>query len=329
MKISVIIPTYNSEETIVPCLDSIYKTAHKDFEVVVVDDGSTDGTLRLLSQYPCRVVRLENNSGASVARNTGARNAAGELLYFVDSDIVQQTDNLSLAQAILAREPGVEIVCAAPRWEALNRGFGSEFMGLKYYYDYYLLLTRGIHRVESSWFQALGGFIPKKLFLECGGFDEAFHLGGEEYKFGQRLNSLGHKIHIFLDLEVSHYWWGIRERIRLNYRRSQDWLPTLLARKTFESSGGIATGKNVVNTFILTTAVFLSALAPFAQVSYLPAVLFLGYYIYNMGFYRYIYAKKHRPGFVLLAMAADVALYSAIGIGTAVGIFKLIFRPKA
>lgn len=87
--ISVVIPAYNREGTIKKCLDSIKKQTRPVDEVIVVDDCSTDGTLKVLEDYSglnLKIISLEKNSGAQVARNTGAMAAGSEWIAFLDSD---------------------------------------------------------------------------------------------------------------------------------------------------------------------------------------------------------------------------------------------------
>lgn len=86
MKLSIIIPTYNAEAYLPQCLDSILAQEHSGCEVIVVDDGSTDGTAALLERYPDVKVVHQENHGMSTARNRGLDEARGEYILFVDSD---------------------------------------------------------------------------------------------------------------------------------------------------------------------------------------------------------------------------------------------------
>ena len=86
MKLSIIIPAYNAEAYLPQCLDSIFAQERQGCEVIVVDDGSTDGTAALLERYPdVRVIHQENR-GMATARNRGLEAARGEYILFVDSD---------------------------------------------------------------------------------------------------------------------------------------------------------------------------------------------------------------------------------------------------
>ncbi len=93
--ISVIVPAYNSEATIGACLQSLLAQSRAPDEIVVVDDGSRDGTVDIVSKYPVRLVRLARNAGPGVARNEGAKVASGDILAFTDSDCVAPPDWLA------------------------------------------------------------------------------------------------------------------------------------------------------------------------------------------------------------------------------------------
>jgi glycosyltransferase involved in cell wall biosynthesis len=85
--ISVIIPTYNRGWIIKEAIDSVLAQDFKDFELIVIDDGSTDNTLDILNSFECKIkVLRQNNRGVSAARNRGIAAASGRLIAFLDSD---------------------------------------------------------------------------------------------------------------------------------------------------------------------------------------------------------------------------------------------------
>ena len=90
MKISIIIPVYNSEKYLRQCLDSVLAQTYTDFEALLIDDGSTDGSGAICDEYAARDARFKvfhkENGGVSSARNLGIDNAQGEWICFVDSD---------------------------------------------------------------------------------------------------------------------------------------------------------------------------------------------------------------------------------------------------
>ncbi len=86
MKVSVIIPVYNEEKVIGECVSSLKKQSAKDFEIIVIDDGSYDSTLEILQKFDVRIFK-QNHHGPGVARNLGAKHAKGKILVFVDADM--------------------------------------------------------------------------------------------------------------------------------------------------------------------------------------------------------------------------------------------------
>ena len=90
MRFSVIIPVYNVEKFLKKCLDSVFKQTYSDYEILAVNDGSTDSSKNILENYQkiCSKLKVINqeNKGLGGARNTGIKNASGEFLVFLDSD---------------------------------------------------------------------------------------------------------------------------------------------------------------------------------------------------------------------------------------------------
>lgn len=100
MKVSIIIPIYNSEAFLEKCLDSLLKQKFRDFEALLINDGSTDNSIVICEKYAMKDQRFkvytQLNEGVSVARNNGIKHAAGDWLIFLDSDDSLQEDSLSL-----------------------------------------------------------------------------------------------------------------------------------------------------------------------------------------------------------------------------------------
>ena len=96
IKVSVIIPVYNSEKYIGTCLDSIINQTLQEIEIICVNDGSTDRTSEILQFYREKDSRIkiieQENAGAGAARNYGLRNSSGEYLSFLDADDFFEND---------------------------------------------------------------------------------------------------------------------------------------------------------------------------------------------------------------------------------------------
>ena len=94
--ITVIINTYNREKYIKKCIDSIINQTYKNLEILIINDGSTDNTVKICKNYKDKRIRIitTKNQGLSLSRNTGIDNAKGEYLYFVDSDDFIEVDTI-------------------------------------------------------------------------------------------------------------------------------------------------------------------------------------------------------------------------------------------
>src|SRR5207245_4305743 len=100
--ISVVVCSYNGSRTIRACLDGLRRLEYPDFEVIVVDDGSTDMTASIAREYPFQVVRTPNR-GLSSARNTGLAAATGEIVAYIDAAAWPDPPRLPYAPPSLVR----------------------------------------------------------------------------------------------------------------------------------------------------------------------------------------------------------------------------------
>ena len=123
-RVSVVIPTYNRRAVIWDAVASVLDQTHSDIEVIIVDDGSTDGTANWLSTLDderVRVIQFDENSGVSHARNAGIRCATGEFIAFLDSDDVWEPHKLQRQIACLEASPDIALVsCDWSIWEGGN-----------------------------------------------------------------------------------------------------------------------------------------------------------------------------------------------------------------
>ena len=116
-KISVILPVFNEEMLIERCIDSILKQTYKNFELIIVNDGSTDGTLEKIKNYNDNRIKIysQKNQGAGQARNKGLEEATGDFICFVDSDDTINKNFLEIMSKLLKERQAQIVACSYSR----------------------------------------------------------------------------------------------------------------------------------------------------------------------------------------------------------------------
>lgn len=111
--ISIIIPLYNKEGSVMETINSITSQDYDDYEIVVVDDGSTDNGVALLEEMNDQRIKIfrKTNGGISSARNLGVRNALGQWGLFLDADDTLEPGSLKLLDSLIRKEPNCEFFC--------------------------------------------------------------------------------------------------------------------------------------------------------------------------------------------------------------------------
>lgn len=119
MKVSIIVPIYNSEKYLKRCLESIINQTLKDIQIILINDGSTDNSINICREYEKvdkRIILLDkNNEGVSIARNKGIEIATGEYLYFIDSDDYIELNTMEDMYNI-AKESNADIILFNYYW---------------------------------------------------------------------------------------------------------------------------------------------------------------------------------------------------------------------
>lgn len=167
--ISIIIPLYNKQDYIRATLDSIFSQSFKDFEVIVVNDGSTDESLTVVKNYYDKRLRVfdKENGGVSRARNYGYEQSKGDWVIFLDADDTIAPNCLSVLYQLMMDFPSSTLVCAnydiilnkynvAKGCKLQNRGLLSK--PFKDLWDKKWNLRLGAYAMQRHVFDAVGGF---------------------------------------------------------------------------------------------------------------------------------------------------------------------------
>ncbi len=188
--ISVIIPVHNGEKHIEKCLDALIDSSYSPIEIIVVDDGSTDNTGLLSRQKGVTVFRLPKQSGPASARNSGAQDAHGKILLFIDSDVIVRRESISLIAAQLQRHPEIAAVFGSYDDEPAEANFVSQYKNLFHHFHHQ------DSAIEAFTFWAGCGAIRKNVFHEMSGFDQKRYAKPsiEDIELGYRIRKKGYRI---------------------------------------------------------------------------------------------------------------------------------------
>lgn len=182
---SVVIPCFNKEDYIGETLDCVLNQTYTDFEVIVVDDGSEDKSIKVISNYNDERIKIisQVNSGVSKARNTGIEYSKGNYIAFIDADDLWESDHLLKMQEMISKYPNYGLYCSR-----YSRIYDGKKISSKFYNippengDYYIVndyFTKCTFGDNIAWTSAV--VVPKKILTDIGGFPMGINRGEDKY----------------------------------------------------------------------------------------------------------------------------------------------------
>lgn len=314
--ISIIIPSYNSEKTIIKTLEALENQTNGDFEVIVVDDGSVDASPELIRQFsqhsrlPLKLIR-QQNAGPATARNEGAQQAQGEKLLFLDSDCLPAPNWVEE----MARPLGAGIAgCYSG-----NRVRNPESMAARYVEYEMARRHEGMRGKDIDAISTYSASFLKSVFLKCGGFNTQYReASGEDFDLTFNIARAGYRLRFIDSTYVYQYhpssW---REYFRKQFKRGYWRVKLYLRNRDKIVKGDSYTGLEPQAQFALSLVALVSlplaALYPFSPAIGLGMLL-----LSNLPFG--VWAFKRERKFLLVAPAA-ASLRSLAGT---LGSFKYI-----
>ncbi len=321
--ISVVVPVYQSVRSLERALAALSASTTRPFEIIVVDDGSTDGSAVAAEAAGARVLRVVNGPcGPANARNAGAAAAQGSVLLFLDADVVVRADTVEKIAACFDRNPDIDAVFGSYDDSAGRASFASDYRNLFHHY---------VHQHgqrEASTFWAGCGAMRRDVFVNAGGFDT--HYGRpmiEDIELGLRLRERGRRIWLVPEIQVTHlkrwtYWQVVRTDIR---DRAIPWTQLIIATRRLPGDLNLAP-RNRFAAIAAWVAVFsLGASVAFrpALVVAFVAVLFVA--VLNAPLYSF-FVRKRGLAFGLAA-AGDARSVSDVQRGGVRRLDRAFARP--
>ena len=319
--LSVIVPAHNAARYIEPCLNGLFAAGFTPAEIIVVDDASRDGTVAAVRQAGLNPLILESNLGAAGARNAGAAAAQGDILVFVDADVVVHQD---VRDRILARFG----TAGAP--DAVFGSYDDAPAHPSPVSRLRNLLHHHVHQINAgprtSFWTGLGA-VRRDAFRAVGGFDTGIAMM-EDIELGMRLHLGGYRIELDPALQGTHlkrWTWASMAHTDL-WNRAVPWTRLILS----EAGQRLPPGLNVSATDKLSVAAVglsllsiaalgLSGLAALLGLILSAALLVLA----NRGFLRFVH-RLDGPVQTLRAVAMLWVHYLCAGLGFALVKLRLV-----
>lgn len=322
IKFSVIIPSYNNPEEVFELLLSIQKQCPSigEHEVIVVDDGSRDNKIEVsCSRFSfVTYIRCEKNSGVAAARNAGVESAKHDVLVFIDSDAVLESNFIPYLQRQFKNS---EVVALTGTLVMIPVNPSP--------YRIYWGIYKDFHAPQTSYttvFSGQVGAIRKEAFKKAGVWNSKIPgVACEEYEFTERLEKLGYRINYEPGLAIRPRYKGFIEMLPANFKRAKKWCVLFLSRRKFDDyastfSGGMSYLLGCMACLSGTMAFFFSALR-------YVFILTLGLYILlTMRFWIYI-CRKRNIRFMLLCNFFHLVLSLVISFGAFCG-FAYVFAGE-
>lgn len=255
LSVSVVIPNRNGAATLGLCLEAALACRYPDFEVLVVDDASQDGSVELIREFPCRLIRLARHGGAARARNVGAAHARGAILFFTDADCLLPPDALTRAAEALG---AADAVGGTYTPQPYDHSFFSRFQSVFVHY----FETRRPRAPDYLATHALA--ISARVFREHGGFDEDLRPILEDVEFSHRLRRAGCRLVMDPALQIRHVFnFSLRRSLRNAFVKSLYWTRYSLKNGDLLADSGTAARAfkvNVAALFLGTPLIILGAI---------------------------------------------------------------------
>ncbi|MHC5065819.1 MAG: glycosyltransferase family 2 protein [Planctomycetota bacterium] len=318
MRYSIIVPVYNGGEEFKLCLQSIAELDPKPHEVIVVDDGSTDGSGDLARASGAEVLQLSGPNGPARARNRGAAKATGDVIYFVDADVTVEPGALAHLSKRFAADPELAAIIGSYDDAPAAPGFFAQYKNLIHHYTHQIALP------EGSTFWGACGAIVKKVFDEMNGFDESYERPCiEDIELGYRLRAAGYRILLDRDLQIKHLKaWTLRSMLVTDFfQRALPWTELILKAKSMPKDLNLDQSSRI--------SVALTGLIPIALLAalwwtgalWIALALFLVLLAINWHVYRFFF-RKRGLWFALRVIPMHYQYYFYGGMAFAIGTLR-------
>ncbi|HEX7518399.1 MAG TPA: glycosyltransferase [Chthoniobacterales bacterium] len=225
---SVVVPVWNGIAHLAACLEALAASTRKPDEIVVVDDGSDDGSAAIARAHGCKVVCVPSGPlGPATARNRGVSASSGEIIVFVDCDVAVHPETLGLMEQQFLSNANLCGLFGSYDDRPTEAGLISGYRNLLHHH------VHQRSQREASTFWAGCGAIRREAFQTANGFDETYRWASiEDIELGLRLRRAGHRLVLCPEIQATHRKrWSFLQVIHTDvFRRAIPWTKLILSQ---------------------------------------------------------------------------------------------------
>jgi glycosyltransferase involved in cell wall biosynthesis len=289
--ISIVVPVFNSAKELSQCLEGITEQARErtDVEVIVVDDASADDSAQVAAGFDVQVLQQDQNAGPGLTRNKGAEHASGELLVFIDADLLIAPGTIERFIRFLRENQDYAAIFGSYDDSPAAQTLVSQYRNLLHHF---------VHQTSppeaSHYFGALGG-IRRSAFSAAGGFREReYILGIEDVELGYRLCEMDYRILLDRYLQGKHLKkWTLKSMIKTDVKmRAVPWARLLLERRILPKDFSLGWRNRVSTAATLGGGLFLLLSVKWPFLLVVVAAAAAGFLWGNAPFLRFLVRHK-------------------------------------
>lgn len=250
-KVSIIVPVYNAENFLIECLKSLKAQSYKNIEIIVVDDGSSDNSLKIAGPF-CDKIIIQKHQGAGFARNRGAENATGDVLAFTDADCIAPSNWILNIVNNLGQK---EVFCCGGGYALMIKEDSSaieKFISFELYFRR-INIPKYTHTLVSNNFAC-----TRDIFFKAGAFPEDyFRASSEDMVLSYNISKLSKIIWDHNNPVIHRHRSNISSYLKQQYVFSTDAVSMYLKHPTLTKAKNHH-GKKLYLEIIITTTFVIS-----------------------------------------------------------------------
>lgn len=290
LALSVIVPVYNSSQELALCLAALHQSAYQNFEVIVVDDGSSEAIEPLVTPYQFRYLKLTGPLGPARARNRGVEIAGNQYVVFVDADVCVHKDTLERFANAFPENPDVVAIIGSYDEAPWHTNFFSQYKNLFHHYVH----QKGDGEIGTFWSGC--GAMRRDIFLTFKGFDEERYRRPaiEDIELGTWIKEAGYKMILDRRIQAKHLKrWTFQKIIKADiFDRGIPWV-RLMWRTGTSANTLNAVPSQRLSVILAYLTIGLLVMATFWPVAGgIAVVSALGVNVLNLDFYRYFLTHR-------------------------------------